>query len=91
MKHFGLGAADILLPENGFDTWSVVACDQYTSEPDYWDAVENAVGDAPSTLRITLPEIYLNDNPAARIAAINDTMAAYLASGVLKENPDSMV
>ncbi len=91
MKCFGLGAADILLPENGFDTWSVVACDQYTSEPDYWDAVENTVGDAPSTLRITLPEIYLNDNPTARIAAINDTMAAYLASGVLHTHPDSMV
>jgi len=91
MKHFGLGAADILLPENGFDTWSVVACDQYTSEPDYWDAVEKTVGDAPSTLRITLPEIYLNEDPAARIAAINDTMAAYLASGVLHTHPDSMV
>lgn len=91
MKHFGLGAADILLPENGFDTWSVVACDQYTSEPDYWDAVEKTVGDAPSTLRITLPEIYLNEDPAPRIAAINSTMAAYLASGVLHAHPDSMV
>lgn len=91
MKQFGLGAADILLPQEGFEKWSVVACDQYTSEPDYWNAVEAAVGEAPSTLRITLPEIYLNDDPAARIAAINRTMAQYMADGVLKAYPDSMV
>ncbi|MBE6757782.1 MAG: DUF1015 domain-containing protein [Ruminococcaceae bacterium] len=91
MKHFGLQAADILLPQGGFEAWSVVACDQYTSEPEYWDAVEKAVGDAPSALRVTLPEIYLNDDPNARIAAINRTMAQYLAEGVLKEHPDSMV
>lgn len=91
MKHFGLGAADILLPENGFETWSVVACDQYTSEPDYWQAVESTVGDTPSTLRITLPEIYLNEDPAPRIAAINTTMAQYLKNGVLANHPDSMV
>ena len=60
MKHFGLQAADILLPQGGFEAWSVVACDQYTSEPEYWDAVEKAVGDAPSALRVTLPEIYLD-------------------------------
>ncbi len=91
MKQFGLGAADILLPKKGFERWSVVACDQYTSEPAYWDAVEAAVGDAPSTLRITLPEIYLNEDPASRIAAINDTMAQYLQNGVLSCCPDSMV
>ncbi len=91
MKHFGLQAADILLPQDGFETWSVVACDQYTSEPAYWQAVEEAVGEAPSALRVTLPEIYLNQDPAARIAAINRTMAQYLATGVLKDYPDSMV
>ena len=91
MKHFGLQAADILLPQNGFEAWSVVACDQYTSEPEYWNAVEETVGDAPSALRVTLPEIYLNEDPAPRIAAINRTMAQYLTDGVLKAYPDSMV
>ena len=42
--------------------WSVVACDQYTSEPKYWEEVESIVGDAPSTLKITLPEIYLEQD-----------------------------
>ena len=55
-------AGNILIPKNvDMHKWSVVACDQYTSEPKYWEEVESIVGDAPSTLRITLPEIYLND------------------------------
>ena len=48
--------ANILLPKNTeMEKWAVVACDQYTSEPEYWKEVENIVGDAPSTLKITLP------------------------------------
>ena len=51
--------ADILLPDfsrvDG-EKWAVVACDQYTSEPEYWKGVEETVGDAPSTLRLILPE-----------------------------------
>ena len=60
--------ANILLPKNAeMEKWAVVACDQYTSEPEYWKEVENIVGDAPSTLKITLPEIYLEqDNVAER-------------------------
>ena len=51
---------NILLSKNTDMTkWSVVACDQYTSEPEYWNDVEKIVGDAPSTLKLTLPEIYL--------------------------------
>lgn len=71
--------ADILLPKNkAWETWSVVACDQYTSEPEYWEEVEKKVGDAPSTLRLTLPEIYLEDADAPeRIAKIGEAMAAY--------------
>ena len=70
--------ADILLPVKGIDmtAWSVVACDQYTSEPEYWEAVDKEVGSAPSTLRITLPEVYLEDEDAEkRIEAINKAMA----------------
>lgn len=53
--------ANILLPNNGIDMkkWSVIACDQFTSQADYWDAVEKYVGDAPSTLNVVFPEIYL--------------------------------
>ena len=55
--------ANILLPKKGTDMtkWSVVACDQYTSEPEYWKEVDSIVGEEPSTLRITLPEIYLEE------------------------------
>ncbi|MBO5798376.1 MAG: DUF1015 domain-containing protein [Clostridia bacterium] len=91
MKAFGLQPADLLLPAGDLSRWSVVACDQYTSEPEYWQAVEQQVGETPSTLRITLPEIYLNEDPAPRIAAINRTMADYLAGDVFRRFPGSMV
>lgn len=53
--------ANILLPNDGIDMekWSVIACDQFTSQTDYWDAVEKHVADAPSTLNVVFPEIYL--------------------------------
>ena len=54
--------ADILIPQNvDFTKWSVVACDQYTSEREYWEDVKNIVGDSPSTLNIIFPEVYLED------------------------------
>ena len=58
----GFGPADILLPEGvELSKWSVVACDQYTSEPEYWQRVEREVGDSPSALRLILPEQMLED------------------------------
>lgn len=86
--------ANILLPKNGIDMtkWSVVACDQYTSEPEYWKEVEGIVGESPSTLRITLPEIYLEDsNVEERINLINSTMKNYLDSDLFDEYKDSMI
>ena len=79
-------AGEVYLPTRGQDLskWSVVACDQFTSQPEYWEAVAAYVGDAPSTLHITLPEIYL-DKPGvdARIGKINRTMEAYLREQVI--------
>ncbi len=71
--------ADILLPKNAdWEKWSVVACDQYTSEPEYWEKAEAIVGGAPSTLRLTLPEIYLESPDAPeRIARIGKAMEEY--------------
>lgn len=91
MERFGLKPAQLLLPTVDLPRWSVIACDQYTSEPAYWRQAEALVGDAPSTLRITLPEIYLNDRPEERIAAINATMTRYLNEGVFRSCPDSMM
>ena len=55
-EKLGFYPADILLPKGQDMTkWAVVACDQFTSEPEYWQAVEQQVGDAPSTLRLILP------------------------------------
>ena len=72
--------------------WSVVACDQYTSEMDYWNEVEKIVGASPSTLRITLPEIFLEDSDVnERINKINDTMKEYLDEDLFYELKDSMI
>ncbi len=77
----GVQIPQVLLPKPGVDLhkWAVIACDQFTSEPEYWQAVTELVGDAPSTFHITLPEVYL-DTPeeAQRVASINRTMLGYL-------------
>ena len=86
-------AGNILIPKNiDMHKWSVVACDQYTSEINYWNEVENIVGDSPSTLRITLPEIYLEEsNVEDRIKKINETMEDYLNEDLFNEYKDSMI
>ncbi len=84
----GFGPGEILLPAPGRDLtrWSVVACDQYTSQPEYWQRVEQFVGDAPSAYKLILPESRLNEADVDRsIAAIQAEMDRYLAQGVLRE------
>jgi len=84
----GLGVPEILLPKAGTDLhkWAVIACDQYTSEPEYWDKVAAIVGDAPSTLHVTYPEVFLSEpNPEARIARIRSTTKRYLDEGLFQE------
>ena len=84
---------NILLPKNADMTkWSVVACDQYTSEPEYWIDVERIVGNNPSTLNLTLPEIYLEENDVdKRIENINSNMKKLLDEDFFKEYKDSMI
>ncbi len=93
MKNNIFSPADILIPENtDMNKWSVVACDQYTSEPEYWEKVSSHVGEAKSTLNIMYPEIYLNEPDFEdRIKKINKTMDEYLVDGFLKEYPDSII
>lgn len=87
--------ADILIPSGekcNLSAWSVVACDQYTSEPAYWEKAEAIVGDAPSALRITFPEIYLEkEGKEERIEKINTSMDDYLESGLFKKYTDSFI
>ena len=85
-------SADILLPDftkTDAKKWAVVACDQFTSEPHYWEAADKEIGDAPSTLRLILPEVYLNETEA-RIPSINQTMKKY-SEELLVSHPDSMI
>lgn len=91
MKKNCFSAADILLPKDNMEKWSVIACDQYTSEPEYWEEVEKNVGDAPSALNIILPEVYLEKADDQKIDKINNTMKQYLSSNVFQEFENSMV
>lgn len=93
-NQIGVGVPKILLPKNGTDLnkWAVVACDQYTSEPEYWKKVEDYVGSEPSTLKVTLPEVYLEaEDKQERIEKINQTMKDYLDNGVLEERVEGFV
>jgi uncharacterized protein (DUF1015 family) len=84
----GIGIPDILLPKNGLDLtkWAVIACDQYTSEPEYWQKVSHFVADAPSTLNLIYPEVYLGEiNPEARISSIRDHMGRYLEQDLFEQ------
>jgi len=90
MKNFtdiGIHIPQVVLPKAGTDLqkWAVVACDQYTSEPAYWQEVQQFVGDAPSTLNLIFPEVYLEQTGAPeRIAAISRTMNDYLQADLLE-------
>lgn len=85
-KDVAIAPAAILLPAPSIDhsAWAVVACDQYTSQPEYWQAVEEMARDKPSTLHITLPEIYLGQSEM-RVPFIHEAMKCYLGKGILRE------
>lgn len=84
--------ADILLPQlEDMGKWAVVACDQFTSQPDYWQRVRETVGGAPSALELILPEVELSGPYEQRIPAIHTAMARYLAEGLFREYPASFV
>ncbi len=91
LKKIALHIPEILLPNNTIELhkWSVVACDQYTSQLDYWNDVQKSTQDKPSTLNVIFPEVFLEDNDGnERIRDINHTMRKYLDEGVLEVNPN---
>lgn len=83
--------ANILLPKREPEKWSVIACDQYTSEPDYWKRVEEFVGDEPSALKIVFPEVYLSGDNSKRTAEINANMREYLDGDVFNTYENTFV
>ncbi len=86
--------SNILIPKKGVDysLWSVIACDQYTSQIEYWNKVNDLVGDSPSTYKITLPEVYLEDGDVEeRINKTNETMKEYIDNNIFDELEDTMI
>ncbi|MBE7058494.1 MAG: DUF1015 domain-containing protein [Ruminococcaceae bacterium] len=93
-KNIGLIAPDVLLPKNSVNMykWATVACDQYTSEPEYWNDVKTIVENSPSTYNLMLPEIYLeNENVDSLIKKINQNMKDYVDSGLFTKYPQSFI
>ncbi len=82
--------ANILLPEGiDLEKWSVIACDQFVSQPEYWQQAGQLVGDAPSALKLILPEAQLTADCSAAIQTINDTMKQY--RHLFRAYPDSFL
>lgn len=94
----GISVASVLLPKSqrvDMTRWSVVACDQYTSEPGYWEEVRDFVGDSPSTLGLIFPEAYLEtddeNSKAKRIEDISARMREYLQDDLFEELKDTVI
>lgn len=85
--------AEILLPKvEDMSKWAVIACDQFSSQPAYWDRVRANAGDAPSTIHLILPEAQLGtEQEPALTEEINRTMAAYLEQDLFTAYPNSFV
>ncbi len=89
---FGVQIPEILLPKNiDLTTWSVIACDQYTQDKDYWKKAEETAGSKPSTLNLIYPEVYLNESDKEkRIEKIQKTMKDYIASGIFQAREEGI-
>ena len=90
----GVQVPTVLLPPatTDFSKWAVVACDQFTSQPEYWEEAAHMVGDAPSTLNLILQEAYLGKpEEAARMQTIRSYMERYLEQGVLQAQEQGFV
>jgi hypothetical protein len=92
--NIALQVPNILLPAPGIDLakWAVIACDQYTSQPEYWNRARQLTAGSPSTLELIFPEVYLEaEDGDERIAAINCAMREALDNGTLQEQPEGFV
>lgn len=95
MKKNCIAVPEILLPAEGTDlsAWAVIACDQHTSDPAYWEELDAYVGEKPSTLRMILPEVYMETEAdySPRIAAAKAAMQTYLSTGVFRRLPRGFI
>lgn len=94
LEDVALHPASILLPRAGIDMqkWAVVACDQFTSEKEYWERALSYIGEAPTTLALTLPECYLEESGNdEQVSSIHQAMNTYLAQGVFSSSDDAFI
>ncbi|MCR5088941.1 MAG: DUF1015 domain-containing protein [Oscillospiraceae bacterium] len=84
-------SADILLPKRYLNQWAVIACDQFTSQPEYWEEVDRLTADCPSAARIVLPEARLHQASDLSIRQIHETMLRYLHGGIFQRFPDAFI
>lgn len=90
----GICFPQILIPENKLNKqkWAVIACDQFTSNEDYWIKTQKTVGGAPSTFHIIVPEVFIDmQDVPDRIMHAKQTMRSYIEDGVLVCLPDGVV
>ncbi len=94
-EDYGIRIPEVLLPDTkktAFEKWSVIACDQFTSNRDYWEDVKKITEGKPSTLNMILPECYLKEtNLDDKIKSINSNMADYIKNGILKKLPQGFI
>ena len=85
LQRFGISVPEILLPREDIplEKFAVIACDQHSAEPEYWEETEKIVGDTPSSLRLMLPEAWLSRKEELE-PKINQTMDSYLQEGILQ-------
>ncbi len=83
--------ADIMIPKDNHDKWSVIACDQFTSNIEYWNELEVYIENEASALHIVLPEVYLENDVRSRINKINETMNAYIENNIFTTYEDALI
>lgn len=84
--------ASLLLPDvDDISRWAVIACDQFTSQPDYWDKVRDYAGDSPSAYNLILPEAFLKDDNSEGITRINSAMNDYISHGIFTEYKNAYI
>ena len=92
MKKNIFSPTNILLPKQNFEAWSVIACDQFTSNEEYWQSVKTAAGENPTTLNLIYPEVYLGKTDAREVTEnINNAMQQYAADGIFEEYPNALI
>ena len=92
MKDIAIKPAEIILPDTSDMTaWACIACDQFTSEINYWKKLESEVKGKPTTLDLIFPEIYLSNDPDGRIKRINENIKEYEKNGIFKTLPKGYI